>query len=96
MRLAIIPVMAACTATLVATASPAQCDANSYLAYIRDHHIFVSPKLTEADLVGSGMHGCELLRAGMTPEQISQGLALSDIRGLVDAAQRELCPDTLH
>jgi len=85
----------ACTVTLVATASPAHCDANSYLAYLNSHGTRVMA-FDDATKVSYGLHACEMLHAGMTPDQIAAGLSPSDVRGIVDAAQHELCPDTLH
>jgi hypothetical protein len=44
-----------------------------------------------------GLRDCQLLHAGMTPEQIVQGTpSLQDVRGMIEAAQHELCPDTLR
>lgn len=42
------------------------------------------------------MNACDLLHADMTVDQITQGLAFADSHGLADAAQHELCPDTLR
>jgi Protein of unknown function (DUF732) len=95
MRIAIIPVMAAFTAALVATASPAHCDANSYLAYLNSHGTFVMAH-DDATKVSYGLQACEMLHAGMTPEQVGSSVSPSDERGIVAAAQHELCPDTLH
>jgi hypothetical protein len=46
----------------------------------------------------AGFFACDALHSGQTPEQIagSQPFALVDIRGMIDAAQHELCPDTLR
>lgn len=85
----------ACTATLVATASPAYCDANSYLAYLNSHGTFVMA-FDDATKVSYGLKACEMLHAGMTPEQVGSSVSPSDARGIVAAAQHELCPDTLH
>jgi len=83
------------TAALVA-AAPAQADANSYLDYLASHHINTPPHSPPL-LVQDGLRDCQLLRAGMTPEQIVQGTpSLQDVRGMIDAAQQELCPDTLR
>ncbi len=96
MRTSIAPALAASYAVvLVVTASPAHGDANSYLAYLRDHGTFVMA-YDDATRVSYGLHACEMLHAGMTPEQVGSSVSPSDARGIVAAAQHELCPDTLH
>lgn len=95
MRIAIIPPVAMCTAALIATASPARADANSYLAYLNSHGTFVMAH-DDATKVSYGLQACEMLHAGMTPEQVGSSVSPSDERGIVAAAQHELCPDTLH
>ncbi len=95
MRNAIIPLMAGCAAILVGTASPAYCDANSYLAYLASHGTRVMA-FDDATRVSYGLHACEMLHAGMTADQVGSSVSPSDARGIVDAAQHELCPDTLH
>jgi len=83
------------TATLVA-AAPAHADANSYLDY-RESHQANTPPHSPPLLVMDGLRDCQLLHAGMTPEQIVQGTpSLQDVRGMIEAAQHELCPDTLR
>jgi hypothetical protein len=70
---------------LVAWAPGAHADANTYLAYLHDH--------------GSYAGGdAKALNAGQTPDQILSGVhfTMMDVRGVIDAAQHELCPDTLH
>lgn len=41
---------------------------------------------------------CVSLHNGMTPQQIidANPIVYFDLRGVIDAAQHELCPDTLH
>lgn len=94
MNRTIISAAAAAAATL-ATAAPASADAQTYLGYIRDHQIKTAGR-SDAWLVKSGMNACDLLHQGMTADQITQGLSFVDSHGLTDAAQHELCPDTLR
>ena len=83
------------TAALVA-AAPVHADANSYLDYLASHHINTPPHSPPL-LVMDGLRNCQLLHAGMTPEQIVLGTpSLQDERGMIEAAQHELCPDTLR
>jgi Protein of unknown function (DUF732) len=86
---------AAAVAAMLSGAAPASADAQSYLAYIRDHQINTAFR-SDAWLVKSGMNACDLLHSGMTVDQITQGLSFADAHGLTDAAQHELCPDTLR
>lgn len=79
----------------LAIAPAAHADANSYLAYLREHQINTGFQ-TDAWLVKSGLNACELLHQGMTIDQVSEGLSFIDARGIALAAQHELCPDTLH
>ena len=76
-------------------AAPARCDANSYLDYLNSHGTFVY-EFNDAIKVEYGLRACYMLHAGMSPEQIAAVPSPSDARGIVDAAQHELCPDTLH
>jgi len=83
------------TAATVA-AAPAHADADSYLDYLASHSINTPPHSPPL-LVMDGLRDCQLLHAGMTPEQIVQGTpSLQDVRGMIEAAQHELCPDTLR
>jgi Protein of unknown function (DUF732) len=82
-------------AALVA-AAPGHADANSYLDYLASHRINTPPHSPPL-LVMDGLRDCQMLHAGMTPEQIVQGTpSLQDVRGMIEAAQQELCPDTLR
>jgi hypothetical protein len=76
-------------------AAPAHCDANSYLAYLASHGTRVMA-FDDATRVSYGLHACEMLHAGMTADQVGSSVSPSDARGIVDAAQHELCPDTLR
>lgn len=72
----------------------AQADANSFLQYIQDHHINVGISNPSKQL-WMGNTACQELHQGRTPDQIASTPTLFDVRGIVDAAQHELCPDTL-
>jgi hypothetical protein len=80
----------------LATGAPALADGDSYLRYLNDHGIFV-PGPNDAYRIGSGAKVCTQLHNGMTAQQIvdSKGYVHFDVRGVIDAAQHELCPDTL-
>jgi hypothetical protein len=60
-------------------------------------HIFV-PGITDAVRVSRGSRVSTSLHNGMTPQQIidANPIVYFDLRGVIDAAQHELCPDTLH
>jgi hypothetical protein len=82
------------SAALIA-AAPTHADANSYLAYIHNNGISTGGK-PDSWALDNGLRACELLRNGMTVDQISGGMSFADKRGLTIAAQHELCPETLH
>lgn len=88
-------VLSAPIAAALMGAAPAHCDANSYLAYLNSHGTFVYES-NDAVKVEYGLRACDMLYAGMTPEEVAAVPSPSDARGIVDAAQHELCPDTLH
>lgn len=75
-------------------APTAHADANSYLTYIQEHHINVGISNPSKQL-WMGNTACQELHEGRTPDQIAATPTLFDVRGIVDAAQHELCPDTL-
>jgi hypothetical protein len=80
------------------SAAVAHADANSYLDYLASHHIATGLN-TPGFNVSAGLHACDMLHAGLSPQQViaSDPTAIGvDIPGVVDAAQHELCPDTLH
>jgi hypothetical protein len=82
-------------AALIATASPAHADDQSYLNYLTAHGTFF-PALSDSVRIYAGHHVCDMLHAGQTQEQIGSTPGPTDSRGVVAAAQHELCPDTLH
>jgi hypothetical protein len=96
---------------MAALAAPvaAHADNNSFRQYLIDHGyqgltgpqtyganpytMFMVPDATTI----KGHAVCDNLRSGMTPDQIHQQYSrLVDYQTLVDAAQHELCPDTLR
>jgi len=80
----------------LATAAPAHADGDSYIRYLNDHGTFV-PGINDAVRISRGSQVCTSLHNGMTPQQIidSNPIVYFDLRGVIDAAQHELCPDTL-
>lgn len=78
-------------------AAPAHADGASYIQYLNDHNIFV-PGINDAVRISRGSQVCVSLHNGMTPQQIidANPIVYFDLRGVIDAAQHELCPDTLH
>lgn len=78
-------------------AAPTHADGDSYIRYLDDHEIFV-PGPNDGAKIGRGVEVCIELRKGMTPQQIidADPIVFFDHRGMIDAAQHELCPDTLH
>ena len=55
------------------------------------------PGINDAVRISRGSQVCTSLHNGMTPQQIldSNPIVYFDLRGVIDAAQHELCPDTL-
>ncbi|GFG70197.1 DUF732 domain-containing protein [Mycolicibacter senuensis] len=79
--------------TLVPTA---HADYDSFYKYLDDHGTmrFEFP----GGLFASGIQMCQMLRGGATPDDIRRmgfGTAM-DVPGVLDAAQHEICPDTLR
>jgi len=75
----------------LALAAPAQADEQSYLDYLRDHHyatgnFWLWNPQTQID---TGYKYCGMIRSG-TP---ASSFRLDPL--MVEAAQHELCPDTL-
>jgi Protein of unknown function (DUF732) len=80
----------------LAIAAPAHADGDSYIRYLNDHGIFV-PGINDAVRISRGAKVCTDLHNGMTPQQEidANPIVYFDLRGVIDAAQHELCPDTL-
>ena len=96
-----IRMTAGCAAVAVAlvTAGPANADADSYLAYLSQLGVNPFATVTAGGLVTGGLNMCNLLRSGMSPQDAANSMGmLSGVLGVpvVEAAQHELCPDTLH
>ena len=82
----------------VALAAPATADADSYLARLAANGVNPIGTMTPGSLVNGGLQMCSLMRAGMSPQDAAGSLGiLAGVLGTpaVDAAQHELCPDTL-
>jgi Protein of unknown function (DUF732) len=96
MRSAIVPtIAAACTAVLVATAAPAHADGNQYLADLAAHGV---PMVSQGNALDQGIKVCDALRSGVTPQQTfgNFGFFTGYAPVIVDLAQHDLCPDTIH
>jgi hypothetical protein len=89
--------MAAAAASVV-LAAPVHADADTYLAYLSGKGVNPIWTMTPGNLVSEGLRMCERMRAGMTPQDAAGSLGIfAGTLGaaMVDAAQHELCPDTL-
>jgi hypothetical protein len=94
----VIPAIAGCIAALIAPASPARADDQSFLNYPQAHGQSTTAwPMSPAQFVILGHGICTNLRAGADPlagtspiERVTWGPVA------VEAAQHELCPDTLH
>ena len=83
------------TAVLIGSAT-AHADNASYLQYLRDHGQTVLPWM-EGSWLTTGQMVCSQLRAGQSPQQIYPQFTFGSNPVIgVEAAQRELCPDTLR
>lgn len=91
----LLPVIAACTAALIATASPARADDASYLAGLQAHGVPTGWPFTP---IPAGYTICGQLRNGMAPENATNQFGWMNGLGpeIVAAAQHNLSPDTLH
>lgn len=88
--------VAAISTAAAVSVPPARADEGSYLAELSAHGI---PVLIPAQAVSDGFRVCGQLRAGMSPATASQTFGLYyNVVGpqIVDIAQHQLCPDTLH
>lgn len=75
----------------------AHADDQSYLKYLNDHGISIAGTSGPFGLLSAGRAVCDNLRAGADPRAGMNILTAALIPdGVVEAAQRELCPDTLH
>jgi hypothetical protein len=102
MRIAIIPAIAACcTAALIAIASPALADDQTYLADLQAAGVpttLIGGISRPGAPLDTGYQICAKLRAGEPPEVAATQFSWLNQWGpaIVGAAQHDLCPDTLH
>jgi hypothetical protein len=101
MRIAIIPAIAACTAALIATASPARADKQGFLDFIHSQGVppsYFGTAGADYSNVKAAEMVCDVLHNGGTPADIPflgfQQNAYRDV--IIDGARRFICPDTLH
>lgn len=87
--------LAALAATALALAAPAHADEASYIRYLNDHGTRVMA-FNDDTKIAYGFQACGMLRNGMSMDAIAGASPISDGRGIAEAAQHELCPDTLH
>jgi Protein of unknown function (DUF732) len=91
---------AVAVAALLSSAS-AHADPNSYVDYLRSHGQLV-PGGFEGTTLAFGNMMCSQLRNGIPHDQVLAGfqggigMKVGDPAIGMDAAQHELCPDTLH
>lgn len=82
----------------VGVSAPATADADSYLARLSANGVNPIGTMTPGNLVAGGLQMCNLMHSGMSPQDAAASLGvLAGVLGgpAVDAAQHELCPDTL-
>lgn len=81
----------------IASAASAQADAHTYLDYLHTHG---GPAWPDGNMVSGGLHLCDLMRSGMSPQEAVGSLGVFGgafaTPVVVEAAQHELCPDTLR
>ncbi|HET9875589.1 MAG TPA: DUF732 domain-containing protein [Mycobacterium sp.] len=92
-------VTALISGTLVSAAAPAQADDNSYISYL-DEHGFKYQSHAGATTPSGAIHFgeiiCQNIRRGRAPrDRFDRTLANGINQVMIDAAQHELCPDTL-
>jgi hypothetical protein len=75
---------------------PGPAHADGDIRYLNDHRTFV-PGINDAVRISRGAKVCTDLHNGMTSQQVidANPIVYFDLRGVIDAAQHELCPDTL-
>lgn len=86
---------------ITATASPARADDNSYLADLQARGVpagLIGGLANPNGAINAGYRVCGELRNGESPAAASTEFKWMNQWGpaIVDAAQRNLCPDTLH
>src|SRR4051812_37372063 len=91
-------VAAALAVGALLSAPTVQADDQSYLDRLAANGVQPIGTMTPGNLVAGGLQMCSLMRSGMSPQDAANSLGvLSGVLGVpaVDAAQHELCPDTL-
>ena len=78
----------------LALAAPAQADDQSFLQTLRDQGQYMPPWLDKAR-IGGGYNVCGQLHAGVPRADLVPQIISVDGNVFIDAAQHELCPDTL-
>jgi hypothetical protein len=101
MRIAIVPVIAACTTTLVATAAPAHADKQGFLDFIHSQGVppaYFGTAGADYSNVKAAEMICDVFHNGGGPQDIPfLGLQQNQYRDvIIDGARRFMCPDTLH
>ena len=101
MRIAIILAIAACTAALVATASPAHADKQGFLDYIHSQGVppsYFGTAGADYSNVKAAEMICDVFHNGGSAADIPfLGLQQNGYRdAIITGAQRFMCPDTLH
>jgi hypothetical protein len=96
----LIAVLSAAVAAALMVAAPAQADDQSFLDNLQRNNVGTGmPGVSNPATTGAlGHFMCERIRGGMSPAdaaQLPRGVGV-DGMGIVNAAQHELCPDTLH
>lgn len=98
MRYLVVGAVVASTAALTASAPPAHADDQSFLAYLEAHgQSTTAYPFSPAMMVQSGHSVCVNLHAGSDAMAGTSWIIRSTWGPIVvEAAQHELCPDTLH
>jgi len=80
---------------LLGTAGVAQADEQAFLDQIPPRNYF-SMWQSDAGRLMTGYNVCTMLRGGTPPQVVAEGFTGSDGWAWLNAAQHELCPDTLE
>lgn len=82
------------SATALVSAPSSHADTQGYLSYLSDRGVV---SFSPSNLVLAGNMSCEKLHAGQSPADAANNpMALMWGAVIVEAAQHELCPDTLR
>lgn len=86
---------AAAAATAVLWGPVAHADDQSYLGDLRGAGVFM---INENTWIINGHRMCDMIHSGIAPQTLYDQFGLQNFQGqqIVDIAQRNLCPDTLH